>query len=73
MHEIKDPARALVRIGYDSRVHKTFRGPKADERFANEMSEWGQATCAPMGTQQIAVSGALFAIERPARAVTEHR
>ena len=37
MHEIKDTARALVRIGYDGRVHKTFRGPKAEERFANEV------------------------------------
>jgi tRNA A-37 threonylcarbamoyl transferase component Bud32 len=37
MHEIKDTARALVRIGYDSRVHKTFRGPKAAERFTNEV------------------------------------
>ncbi len=37
MHEIKDTGRALVRIGYDGRVHKTFRGPKADSRFANEV------------------------------------
>jgi tRNA A-37 threonylcarbamoyl transferase component Bud32 len=37
MHEIKDTARALVRIGYDGRVHKTFRGPKAEQRFANEV------------------------------------
>ena len=37
MHEIKDTARALVRIGYDGRVHKTFRGPKASERFTNEV------------------------------------
>ena len=37
MHEIKDTARALVRIGYDGRVHKTFRGPKALERFTNEV------------------------------------
>jgi len=37
MHEIKDTQRALVRIGYDSRVHKTFRGPKAQERFENEV------------------------------------
>jgi tRNA A-37 threonylcarbamoyl transferase component Bud32 len=37
MHEIKDTARALVRIGYDGRVHKTFRGPNAEERFANEV------------------------------------
>ena len=37
MHEVKDTGRALVRIGFDGRVHKTFRGPKADERFANEV------------------------------------
>jgi tRNA A-37 threonylcarbamoyl transferase component Bud32 len=37
MHEIKDTLRATVRIGYDGRVHKTFRGPKAEERFANEV------------------------------------
>jgi serine/threonine protein phosphatase PrpC len=37
MHEIKDTARALVRIGYDGRVHKTFRGPAAQERFENEV------------------------------------
>ena len=37
MHEIKDTQRALVRIGYDGRVHKTFRGPAAEERFANEV------------------------------------
>ena len=37
MHEIKDTGRALVRIGYDGRVHKTFRGPKAQERFTNEV------------------------------------
>jgi len=37
MHQIKDTLRATVRIGYDGRVHKTFRGPKADERFANEV------------------------------------
>ena len=36
MHEVKDTARALVRIGYDGRVHKIFRGPFAAERFANE-------------------------------------
>ena len=37
MHEIKDTLRATVRIGFDGRVHKTFRGPKAEERFANEV------------------------------------
>jgi len=37
MHEVKDTARALVRIGFDGRVHKTFRGPKAQERFENEV------------------------------------
>src|SRR3954462_8635076 len=37
MHEIKDTLRATVRISYDGRVQKTFRGPKAEERFANEV------------------------------------
>jgi len=37
MHEIKDTARALVRIGFDGRVHKTFRGHLARERFENEV------------------------------------
>jgi PPM family protein phosphatase len=37
MHEIKDTARAIVRIGYDGRVHKTYRGPDAQTRFANEV------------------------------------
>jgi len=37
MHEVKDTARALVRIGYDGRVHKTFRGHQAKERFDNEV------------------------------------
>ncbi|MEY2878062.1 MAG: hypothetical protein RLZZ15_442 [Verrucomicrobiota bacterium] len=36
MHEMKDTARALVRIGYDGRVHKTFRGHRAALRFAHE-------------------------------------
>ncbi|MDB6115650.1 MAG: putative protein phosphatase 2C-type [Lacunisphaera sp.] len=37
MHEIKDTQRALVRIGYDGSVHKTFRGPEAFVRFTNEV------------------------------------
>lgn len=37
MHEIKDTQRSLVRIGFDGRVHKTFRGPQARERFDNEV------------------------------------
>ncbi|HEY5742828.1 MAG TPA: hypothetical protein VIS99_09830 [Terrimicrobiaceae bacterium] len=37
MNEVKDTLRAKVRIGYDGRVHKSFRGPKAEERFANEV------------------------------------
>lgn len=37
MHEVKDTARALVRIGYDGRVHKTFRGHQARERFDHEV------------------------------------
>jgi len=37
MQEVKDTLRATVRLGYDGRVHKTFRGPKAEERFATEV------------------------------------
>jgi tRNA A-37 threonylcarbamoyl transferase component Bud32 len=37
MRDVKDTARALVRISYDGRVFKTFRGPKAEERFVNEV------------------------------------
>ena len=37
MHEIKDTARATVRIGYDGRVHKAFRGHLARERFEHEV------------------------------------
>ncbi len=37
MHEMKDTARALVRIGYDGRGHKTFRGHQARERFDHEV------------------------------------
>jgi serine/threonine protein phosphatase PrpC len=36
MLEAKSTQRALVRIGYDGRVHKQFLGPKAQERFENE-------------------------------------
>ena len=37
MRDVKDTLRALVRISYDGRVFKTFRGPKAEERFENEV------------------------------------
>jgi tRNA A-37 threonylcarbamoyl transferase component Bud32 len=37
MHEMKDTARATVRIGYDGRVHKTFRGHLAQQRFDHEV------------------------------------
>jgi hypothetical protein len=37
MHEVKDTVRAIVLIGYDGRVHKSFRGPKARERFNTEV------------------------------------
>lgn len=36
MKEVKDSPRALVRIGYDNRVYKTYRGRLADERYHNE-------------------------------------
>ena len=34
---MKDTPRALVRISYDGRVHKTFRGHLAKERFEQEV------------------------------------
>lgn len=37
MRQIKDTPRALVRIGFDGIVHKTFRGNLARERFENEV------------------------------------
>jgi tRNA A-37 threonylcarbamoyl transferase component Bud32 len=37
MRSVKDTLRATVRISYDGLVYKTFRGPKAEERFANEV------------------------------------
>lgn len=37
MHEMKDTGRATVRIGFDGRVHKTFRGHMARERFEHEV------------------------------------
>ena len=36
MQEAKNTARATVRLGYDGRVHKTFRGHMAQERFEHE-------------------------------------
>ena len=36
MQEAKNTARAIVHIGYDGRVHKTFKGPQARERYENE-------------------------------------
>ncbi|MGF1677624.1 MAG: serine/threonine protein phosphatase [Candidatus Methylacidiphilales bacterium] len=38
MEEMKDTRRALVRISYDGRVYKTFRGHQARERFENEVA-----------------------------------
>jgi Ser/Thr protein kinase RdoA (MazF antagonist) len=37
MQQVKDTLRATVRIGYDGKVYKQFRGPKAEERFENEV------------------------------------
>jgi serine/threonine protein phosphatase PrpC len=36
MQEAKNTQRSTVRLGYDGRVHKLFRGPKAQDRFDNE-------------------------------------
>ncbi|NLT71654.1 MAG: SpoIIE family protein phosphatase [Verrucomicrobiaceae bacterium] len=33
----KDGIRSIVKIGYDGRVYKTFRGTDKDKRFANEV------------------------------------
>jgi hypothetical protein len=33
--QVKDTLRSTVRISYDGLVYKTFRGPQAEERFAN--------------------------------------
>ncbi len=37
MNEAKNTARALVRLGYDGRVYKTFKGHLAKERFEHEV------------------------------------
>jgi len=37
MQEVKNTQRALVRIGFDGRVYKTFRGPQAYARFETEV------------------------------------
>jgi hypothetical protein len=37
MLEVKDTLRAIVRLSYDGRVYKTFRGPDAQQRFDNEV------------------------------------
>jgi hypothetical protein len=37
MEQVKDTLRATVRVSYDGRVYKTFRGPDAEGRFANEV------------------------------------
>lgn len=37
MQQVKDTLRATVRLSYDGKVYKTFHGPKAEERFSNEI------------------------------------
>ncbi|MEM8550496.1 MAG: serine/threonine protein phosphatase [Verrucomicrobiota bacterium] len=37
MQEIKDSKQAQVRITYDGKVHKHYRGPLARKRFENEL------------------------------------
>ena len=37
MEEAKNTARAVVHIGYDGMVYKTFKGPQARERYENEV------------------------------------
>lgn len=35
--DVKDSAVAKVRVGFDGRVHKWYRGPLAKERYENEV------------------------------------
>lgn len=37
MREEKNTQRSMVHIGFDGRVHKVFRGPKARQRFTTEV------------------------------------
>jgi len=37
MLQVKDTLRATVRLGFDGRVYKKFRGPNAETRFATEV------------------------------------
>ena len=37
MQELKDTLRATVRLSFDGRVYKQYRGPRARERFDNEV------------------------------------
>lgn len=37
MLQVKDTLRATVHMGFDGRVFKTYHGPDAPERFANEV------------------------------------
>ena|SRR5579862_3808510 len=37
MLKAKDTLRSTVNLGFDGRVHKTYRGPNAKERFENEV------------------------------------
>lgn len=37
MQNLKDTLRSTVRLTFDGKVHKQFRGPKARERFLNEV------------------------------------
>ncbi len=37
MLKVKDTLRSTVHLSFDGRVFKTFHGPKASERFANEV------------------------------------
>ena len=37
MLDLKDTLRSRVRMSFEGLVYKTFRGPRAEERFANEV------------------------------------
>jgi len=37
MKEVKDSVRSIVRIGYDGKVYKIFKGTDAEKRYATEV------------------------------------
>ena len=65
MREVKDTQRSTVRLGYDGKVHKTFRGPQAEQRFENEvkMLQYLEAKACPFVPKLISSdAGSLYMV-----------